>query len=213
MAVEEQLVIDLSELTSEAADKLAAEADRLAGEIDNVENLQKKKSKQKKPRKPKGTPEEIEARAKKKEIKEQKKKEKLAKEEREKNRVLIDSYTAKAQKIASKVQNPFQTIQSTLLKNLPGFGLIVAATAIITKIITQINDIETRFLASSTESLSIYRTNQLEASVQAGLEQLIITDEAGSTDVRISYNNFNREDSAKQKAETDYISSNTSGFD
>lgn len=107
--------------------------------------------------------------------------------------------------------NPAGFFQSSIIKFIPFIGTALAATGIILKIITDIDNFQKEFVDRVDGRISLARTKEQQALVQAGLQQLIITSEAGSAEPRDSYNTFNEFNINQQRIETDFQIKNTSG--
>lgn len=107
--------------------------------------------------------------------------------------------------------NPAGFFQSSIIKFIPFIGTALAATGIILKIITDIDNFQKEFVDRVDGRISLSRTKEQQALVQAGLQQLIITTEAGSAEPRDAYNTFNEFNTNQQRIETDFQIKNTSG--
>ena len=115
------------------------------------------------------------------------------------------------QNILSVGTNPAGFFQSNLVKFIPFIGTALAATGIFLKIITDIDNFEKEFVDRVDGRISLARTKEQQALVQAGLQQLIITTEAGSAEPRDAYNTFNEFNTNQQRIETDFQIKNISG--
>jgi len=107
--------------------------------------------------------------------------------------------------------NPTSFFQTSLVKFIPFIGTALAATGIFLKIITDIDNFQKEFVDRVDGRISLSRTKEQQALVQAGLQQLIITTEAGSAEPRDAYNTFNEFNTNQQRIETDFQIKNTSG--
>ncbi len=107
--------------------------------------------------------------------------------------------------------NPAGFFQSSIVKFIPFIGTALAATGIFLKIITDIDNFQKEFVDRVDGRISLSRTKEQQALVQAGLQQLIITTEAGSAEPRDAYNTFNEFNTNQQRIETDFQIKNTSG--
>ena len=107
--------------------------------------------------------------------------------------------------------NPQGFLTSGVTKLIPVIGTALAATGIILAIITKIDNFEKEFVDRVDNRISIFRNKENQARVQAGLQQIIITDAAGNTEPRDAYNTFNEFNDNQQRIETDFAIRDTSG--
>jgi len=107
--------------------------------------------------------------------------------------------------------NPTGFLTSGVTKLIPFIGTALAATGIILAIITRIDNFEKQFVDRVDDRIDINRSKEQQALVQAGLQQIIITDSAGSPEVRDSYNTFNEFNTNQARIEGDFQLRDTSG--
>ena len=109
--------------------------------------------------------------------------------------------------------NPTGFLTSGVTKLIPFIGVALAATGIILAIITRIDTFEKEFVDRVDDRIDVFRDKETQARVQAGLQQLIITSQAGSAEPRDAYNTFQVFNTNQGKIETDFQIRNTSGVD
>lgn len=109
--------------------------------------------------------------------------------------------------------NPGGVIGGLLKTGIPGFGIAVAATGIIVKILQKFDDLEKRFTDDIRTRLNQERDNQQTAQIQAGLSQEFFTPGPGITDPRDAYNTFDEFNTNQKRIEEDYAIRTTSGVE
>lgn len=101
-------------------------------------------------------------------------------------------------------------------KAIPFLGGVLAAKEIADFIIDEIVKIDKffkKFIDEIDNRVDAFRTLQLQAEIQAGLTQRIITTSSGSTEPRYSYNTFDLFDNDKIELENKFQMTNNSGVD
>lgn len=109
--------------------------------------------------------------------------------------------------------NPTGFLTSGITKLIPVIGTALAATGIILAIISRIDTFEKEFVDRVDDRIDLFRDKETQARVQAGLQQLIITTQAGSAEPRDAYNTFQVFNTNQERIETDFQIRNTSGVD
>jgi hypothetical protein len=107
--------------------------------------------------------------------------------------------------------NPTGFLTSGITKLIPVIGTALAATGIILAIITKIDNFEKKFIDRVDGRIDLNRSKEQQARVQAGLQQIIITDAAGGTEPRDAYNTFNEFNNNQVRIENDFQLRDTSG--
>jgi len=206
MPTDKQLLIDLSALTPESTAKLASIKDDMIAELE-------KAGKRTKPQAKKRITD-----FEKEDLKFEKKIAKLQKQ------MEFEAISQKGKKgIASKIfgsnaslknviqmgLNPQSFFGGVLSKGIPGFGIAVAATAIVISILKKFDALEKKFTDQINTKLRVDRNNENTARIQAGLDQEITTVSPGIYDPRDAYNTFNEFNTNRARIETDYAIRNT----
>lgn len=138
----------------------------------------------------------------------------------------------KTSKIKQKIQENTNTLKNLNLGNLLSFGKnpigfiggfatklvpflapALLATGAIAAIIKKIDDFQKKFIDTIDDRITLARSKENQARIQAGLDQLIITTSAGSTEPRDAYNTFREFNENQSRIETDFQIRNTSGVD
>ena len=95
--------------------------------------------------------------------------------------------------------NPQGFLTSGVTKLIPFIGTALAVSGIFLAIITKIDNFEKEFVDRVDGRISLFRSKETQARVQAGLQQIIITDSAGNPEPRDSYNTFNEFNDNQQR--------------
>lgn len=109
--------------------------------------------------------------------------------------------------------NPQSFLTSGVTKLIPFIGTALAATGVIFAIIQRIDTFEKEFVDRVDDRISLARTKEQQALVQAGLQQIIITSASGSTEPRDAYNTFREFNENQQRIETDFQIRSTDGVE
>lgn len=107
--------------------------------------------------------------------------------------------------------NPVGFITGQVTKLIPFIGTALVVTGVIAEFIRRVDAFQKQFVDRVDDRISIFRTKEQQALVQAGLQQLIITSAAGSAEPRDAYNTFQEFNTNQQRIETDFQIRNTSG--
>ena len=108
-------------------------------------------------------------------------------------------------------RNPTSFIGTTLFRMIPLLGAAIGATKIIAGIIKRLDDFQKAFVDTIDDRIDAFRSKEQQASIQAGLTQLIITTSTGSAEPRDAYNTFDVFNNDQSRIETDFQIRNTSG--
>ncbi len=107
--------------------------------------------------------------------------------------------------------NPVGFVTSSVTKLIPFIGTALIVTGVIAAFIAKVDAFQKKFIDNVDDRISLFRTKEQQALVQAGLQQLIITSQSGSTEPRDAYNTFQEFNTNQQRIETDFQIRNTSG--
>lgn len=110
-------------------------------------------------------------------------------------------------------RNPFGFIQGTVTRLIPFIGTALAATGVIFQLIKRVDDFQKEFVDNVDGRINLFRDKETQARIQAGLQQVIITTEAGGAEPRDAYNTFNEFNTNQARIETDFKIRDTSGVD
>lgn len=116
--------------------------------------------------------------------------------------------------IVSLGKNPV-SFMTNIAKAVPFLGGVFAAKEIADFIIDEIVKIDRffkRFVDRVDDRVDQLRSKQQQAEIAAGLQQVVITTEAGNVEARDAYNTFNEFNSNRAKLEEDFSIRNTSGY-
>jgi len=109
--------------------------------------------------------------------------------------------------------NPGGVIGGLLKTGVPGFGVAVAATAIIVKILKKFDDLEKKFTDDIRTRMNQERDNEQTARIQAGLAQEITSFGPGLTDPRDVYNSYDNDNGNELRREEFYVIRSTQGVE
>lgn len=211
MATDKQLLIDLTELTPESVGKLASIQEDIISDLEISGRRTKKKPKQQLSNIFQEQDDKIEKRLKK--LNEKLELDTLNKKGKDGLLKKIFGDKASASNIVQMGLNPQGFLGGILTKGVPGFGIAVAATAIIVSILKRFDNLEKRFTDQINTKLRGDRNNESIARIQAGLEQEITTVSPGIYDPRDSFNTMNVFNTDRLRTETDYAIRSTQGVE
>lgn len=107
--------------------------------------------------------------------------------------------------------NPLSFMTGSITKLIPFIGTALAVTGIFAALIKKVDDFQKEFVNNVDGRINLFRSREQQATIQAGLTQLIITTESGSAEPRDAYNTFSEFNTNQAKIEADFKIRETSG--
>ncbi len=107
--------------------------------------------------------------------------------------------------------NPLGFGTGIVTKLIPFIGTALLVTGVIADFIKKVDDFQKEFVDNVDGRINLFRSKEQQALVQAGLQQIIITTEAGSAEPRDAYNTFAEFNTNQSKIESDFKIRDTSG--
>lgn len=107
--------------------------------------------------------------------------------------------------------NPQGFLTSGITKLIPFIGTALVVTGVIAAFIKQVDDFQKEFVNNVDGRINLFRSREQQALIQAGLQQLIITTEAGGAEPRDAYNTFNEFNTNQSRIEADFKIRDTAG--
>jgi hypothetical protein len=86
-------------------------------------------------------------------------------------------------------------------------------TGVIADFVKKVDDFQKEFVDNVDDRIDLFRSKEQQASIQAGLTQLIITTAAGSAEPRDAYNTFAEFNANQSRIEADFRLRDTAGVD
>ncbi len=107
--------------------------------------------------------------------------------------------------------NPLGFITGSVTKLIPFIGAALVVTGVIAAFIKQVDDFQKEFVNNVDGRINLFRSREQQAQIQAGLQQLIITTEAGGAEPRDAYNTFSEFNTNQARIEADFKIRDTNG--
>ncbi len=107
--------------------------------------------------------------------------------------------------------NPQGFLTAGVTRLIPFIGTALVVTGVIAAFIKQVDDFQKEFVNNVDGRINLFRSREQQALVQAGLQQLIITTEAGGAEPRDAYNTFTEFNTDQSRIEADFKIRDTAG--
>ncbi len=107
--------------------------------------------------------------------------------------------------------NPISFVTGSVVRLIPLIGTALLVTGVIADFVKKVDDFQKEFVDNVDGRINLFRGKEQQALIQSGLQQLIITTEAGGAEPRDAYNTFTEFNTNQSKIEIDFKVRDTTG--